>query len=128
MIPIRHFAMACAPALAACLATPALADDGPATRLVSCGEQSCLLVTGHRDDASAGVLINGHPVETKGKRSWQARLPVDTVRDWSAPFARTIEVSYRDEAGAPETPQKARLPIGLLGHVPDLASLVITLN
>jgi hypothetical protein len=127
MIPSRRLALAFAPLLAACLATPALAD-APATRLVSCGAQSCLLVTGHRDDAAAGVLINGHAVEVEGKRSWQVRLPVSTVRDWSVPFARTIEVSYHDAAGETDTSRKARLPIGLLGHVPDLASLVITLH
>ena len=66
--------------VAACLATPALAETKPSTRLVSCGNDSCLLVTGHRDSAQAQVRINGHAVDVQGNRNWQVRLPVSTVR------------------------------------------------
>jgi len=109
-------------------ATPAWASGAPSTRLVSCGDESCLLVTGHRESAAADVRINGHVVEVQGKRKWRAQLPVETVRSWAAPFARRIEVSSYDAATQTQTLQKAELPIGLMGHVPDLASLVITLN
>ena len=115
-------------ALAACLVTPALAGTKPSTRLVSCGGDSCLLVTGHRESAGSEVWINGHRVVVQGKRSWKVRLPVSTVRDWSAPFARKIEVSSYNREAADDEKHFARLPIGLLGHVPNLASLVITLN
>lgn len=109
-------------------AAPSVAAADPAARLVSCGAESCLLVTGHRDSGEAAVLINGHSVDVEGGRSWRVRLPLATVRDWSEPFARKIEVSLQD----PKTPETqanyAVLPIGLLGHAPDLASLVITLH
>lgn len=115
-------------AFMASLATPAMAESKPSTRLVSCGDDSCLLVTGHRHSADAEVRINGHLVVVQGERSWRVRLPVSTVREWSAPFARKIEVSSSSSAMSANTLQSAKLPIGLLGHVPDLASLVITLN
>jgi hypothetical protein len=115
-------------AMATCLTTPALAESKPSTRLVTCGTDSCLLVTGHRQSADAEVRINGHPVVVQGERSWRVRLPVSTVREWSAPFARKIEVSSYNPAMSTPASHAAKLPIGLLGHVPDLASLVITLN
>lgn len=128
MARTRMLGIAIASIVAACLATPALAESKPSTRLVSCGTDSCLLVTGHRDSADAEVRINGHRVDVKGERNWRVRLPVSTVRDWSAPFARKIEVSSYNPAAPDDGSQFAKLPIGLLGHVPDLASLVITLN
>ena len=63
MIPFRKFALAMAPVLGASLASPAMADAAPSTRLVSCGAEDCLLVTGHRDSRTAVVRINGHRVE-----------------------------------------------------------------
>jgi hypothetical protein len=127
MTPIRKLVLAVAPALALSLASPAMAA-APNTRLVSCGAEDCLLVTGYRESRADVVRINGHRVEVEGKRHWRARLPVATVRNWSVPFARRIEVSVQDAAAQTDTLQYARLPIGLLGHAPDLASLVITLH
>lgn len=98
---------------------PANAADTPATRLVNCGAQSCLLVTGHRDDAAAKVSINGHFVAVKGRHQWRARLPVATVRAWSAPYARTVAVAVDGAL------QHARLPVGMLGQPSDLAMLVV---
>lgn len=108
-------------ALGAALASaaPAYAADAPETRLVNCGAQSCLLVTGQRADASEKVSINGHIVETTGARKWRARVPVATVRAWSVPYARTVTVVV-DGAS-----QDARLPVGMLGQPSDLAMLVV---
>ena len=106
-------------ALSAGLATPALAASQPSTRLVSCGAESCLLVSGHRADAADPVRINGHQVTVEGQNRWRVRVPVDAVRAWSAPYARTITVSVSESAA------EADLPIGLLGHVTDLAFLTI---
>jgi hypothetical protein len=128
MMPTRKRLWAVPSLLAACLASPALAADAPNTRLVSCGAESCLLVTGHRESDAAIVQINGHIVDVQGKRNWRVRLPVSTVRDWAAPFARQIEVSSQDPARQTGTLHQAELPIGLLGHTPNLASLVITLH
>lgn len=103
----------------ATLASPAMATSEPTTRLVSCGAESCLLVSGHRADAASPVRINGRQVAVEGQNRWRARVPVDAVRAWSTPYARTITVSVRDST------TEADLPIGLLGHVTDLATLTI---
>lgn len=108
-------------------AGPALAASSPTTRLAACRTGSCLVVTGQRDSAAALVLINGHTVSVDGQRNWQVRLPLDTVRDWSAPMARTIAVETVDPAGTARSAQDANLPIGLLGHV-DLAALVVAVK
>ncbi len=128
MSSLRKIVPAIGALLAIGLASPAAAEHRPSTRLVSCGPESCLLVTGHRDDAAAEVRINGHQVDVRGGRNWRAKLPVATVREWSLPFARRIEVSVHDEKAGETSSRHAVLPIGLLGHVPDLASLVITLR
>ncbi|MFT4025576.1 MAG: hypothetical protein QM676_02050 [Novosphingobium sp.] len=114
--------------LAAGLAAPALAAHEPTTRVVSCRAGSCLQVSGHRHSAAAAVLINGHAVAVEGERKWRAELPVETVRAWSEPFARTIEVATFDPATQRNTAMEADLPIGLLGGVTNLASLVVSMK
>lgn len=101
------------------LSTPALAADAPSTRLVACGPESCLLVSGRRSDAASPVSINGHDVAVQGARRWRVRVPVSTVRAWSAPHAKTISVAVADVS------QEASLPVGMLGPKRDLAMLVV---
>jgi len=121
-LSIRFAALAAAVLLPTALAA-APSDIGAKTRLQRCGKDTCLLVTGRRSDASAPILIAGHDVAVEGKRRWRVALPLDTVRNWSAPFARSISVQI---AGADDTAMKARLPTGLLGHVVDLAFLDVS--
>jgi len=110
-------------AVTAALTSPAIAGASePSTRLVSCGAESCLLVSGRRADAAFPVRINGRQVTVEGRNRWRVRVPVAAVREWSAPYARTITVSV-NEASA-----EADLPIGLLGHVTDLAFLTISVK
>ena len=110
--------------LGAHIASPALGAAEPRTRLVDCEAGSCLLVTGRRAHAASPISINGHAVSVEGARKWRAVLPVTTVREWSAPFARTITVSVADTATRIESSAEADLPIGLLGHA-ELAMLVV---
>jgi hypothetical protein len=116
----RFALFALSPLLA--FAAPALAADAPSTRLVECGSQSCLLVSGRRADNTVPVRINGHDVVTTGARAWRARVPVATVRAWSLPHARTISVAVAD------ADYEARLPVGMLGPKRDLAMLVVTVK
>ena len=122
-IPLRALALA-----VACVSAPALAGSEPSTKVVECGEESCLLVSGYRADPAAIVSINGQTVAVEGRNGWRVRVPVDTVREWSAPHARTIDVSLRDPRTQAETVASVDLPIGLLGHITDLAALEITVR
>lgn len=109
-------------ALAIGIVPPAQAASEPRTRLVSCGAESCLLVSGFRADAAAPVRINGRFVAVEGGRHWRIRLPMASLREWSVPYARTITVAVTDVA------TEAELPIGLLGHVKNLASLTVSVK
>ncbi|HEX7857164.1 MAG TPA: hypothetical protein VF503_26070 [Sphingobium sp.] len=111
--------------VAASLATTAMAAPAPNTRLVSCGPETCLVVTGHRASVTSRVSINDNVVAVEGGRSWRVRLPLATVRAWSAPFARSIAVAVAQPDGLVEASTEAELPIGLLGHRTDLAALVV---
>lgn len=121
--PAKLFRLACFATLA--LTLPAAAVASPKTRLISCGAQSCLLVKGSRPDVRDTVAINGHAVPVKGGHNWRAILPVDTVRLWSAPYARKISVSVIGDRAAPADAAQVSLPIGMLGHSEDLAMLVV---
>jgi hypothetical protein len=110
--------------LGATFASPASAAAEPKTRLVDCEAGSCLLVTGRRTHAASRVIINGHPVSVEGASQWRVSLPVTTLREWCAPYARTITVSVADATTRSEVSAEADLPIGLLGHV-DVAMLVV---
>jgi hypothetical protein len=67
-------------------------------------------------------------VQVDGSRRWRVRLPVETVRQWSALYARTIQVTMLDPKSGSENTTMARLPIGLLGHVTDLAMLEVSVR
>lgn len=110
--------------VAGCLAFLVGAGSMPAmarttTRVVECGAQSCLKLSGKRADAAEAITLNGHEISVQGGRNWQARVPVRTVREWSAPYARSIEVAVAGQ------PRDVALPIGLLGQPLDLAMLVV---
>lgn len=115
----RFQALALATVLMTGIVSPAWAATQPATRLVKCGSESCLLVSGRRSHVAEIVSVNGHEVKVEGGRKWRVRVPMATVRAWSEPFARTIEVAT---AGVAED---ADLPIGLLGRAENLAMVIV---
>lgn len=123
---LRVRSTALAAAAITSLASPALAVRAPSTRLVACEVGSCLLVTGRRAGAASVVSINGRAVPVTGKRRWRLSLPVETVRLWSGPFARTINIATFDPETRNQTAAEVDLPIGLLGQVENLAMLVIS--
>lgn len=98
-------------------------EHGPSTKLERCGTQTCLRISGRRDDPAATVLIEQHAVAVSGAKRWHVSLPLETVRSWSAPAARTILV---ETVGSERTQTKARLPIGVFGRTTELAFLSIS--
>ena len=112
-------------ALAGMSAAPARAADEPSTRLVKCGAQSCLQVSGHRANPASAVRINGRLVHVEGENGWKTRLPLETLREWTAPQARTIKVSLHDTADRASSVEHVDLPIGLLGNSANLGSLEV---
>lgn len=108
------------------LASPANAAPEPSARLVRCGAESCLRIAGHRESPALVVRVNGYVVPVEGERRWEVDLPIDTVRDWSAPYARTIEVSLHGPEAAGDVSASIALPIGLLGGTTNVASLMVS--
>ena len=111
-------------AMAGVSAAPANADEY-SPRLVRCGAQSCLQVSGYRTDPATAVRINGRLVPVEGENGWKARLPLDTLREWTAPQARTIKVSLHDAMDRARDVEHVDLPIGLLGNSRNLGSLEV---
>ena len=95
------------------------------TKLIDCAEGSCLVVTGSRQNVASAVVINGHDVRVEGSRKWRAVLPVETLREWSEPYARTITVSIVHPRTRIEASGQADLPIGLLGGGEKLSMLIV---
>lgn len=106
--------------------TPAAAR--PSTRLVSCGADDCLLVSGRRAARDVPVRLNGRPVAVEGGKRWRVRVPLDTVRQWSTVRARTIRVTVPHPVTREDVSEEADLPIGLLGERIDLAALVVRVH
>jgi len=123
---LRQLALAAATTVLGSLASPASAAEEPRAKLVNCGAESCLRIAGTRESLSSVVAINGHVVPAEGRRSWKIDLPIEMVREWSAPHARTMEVSLHDPATQRATKAEVDLPIGLLGGVTDLAMLLVS--
>ncbi|WP_232468470.1 hypothetical protein [Croceicoccus marinus] len=111
-------------ALAGMSAVPARADEY-STRLVRCGAQSCLMVSGYRADPASAVRINGRLVPVEGENGWTARLPLETLREWTPPRARTIKVSLHDTGEPASSVEHVDLPIGVLGDSSRLGSLEV---
>ena len=112
-------------ALAGPLAVSLGSAAEPSAKMVRCGAESCVRISGQRTNPAAAVRINGRAVHAEGRRRWKVDLPVDTVRDWSRPHARTIEVGLHDPDRQDAILTSIALPVGLLGGTTDLASLVI---
>ncbi|MFK4874273.1 hypothetical protein [Novosphingobium sp. ZW T3_23] len=117
-------------ALAGAVATAAFGQTATAAprekaRLVSCGAADCLLLSGVRADAGQEVQVNGHSVPVEGGRGWKVLLPVETVRAWSRPGARSIAVGITPSKAEEGALHQVVLPIGMLGSITELAYLVI---
>ncbi|MEN7538426.1 hypothetical protein [Aurantiacibacter flavus] len=108
------------------VASPAAANDGPTTRLVTCGEQTCLRIEGRRDSVGTVVAINGQPMAVDGGESWRVTLPMQTVRQIAEHGDRRLEVTLLHPSANRESRNYARLPIGLLGETTDLEAIRVT--
>ena len=108
------------------LPLPAMAKDAPETRLVSCGKDSCLMISGRRYQAGQIVSVNGMEIPSDGSDKWRVVLPIETVRALCEPRARTVEVTITDTISGRAAVREARLPVGLLGDSSLLDSIEVT--
>ncbi|MHA6719429.1 hypothetical protein ACX40Y_08235 [Sphingomonas sp. RS6] len=106
-------------------ASDASADPLPSARLVHRDAGDCLLVRGERQSSASRIAINGRPFDASGRRGWKLCVPVATIRELALPFARTLDVAVLSPSGDLERRETVRLPVGLLGHEVELASLIV---
>lgn len=115
----------CGATLIAALGQPAMAEPHHKARLVSCESGDCLLLSGTRENPDALVRVNGHLVRAEGGRGWKVLLPIESVRAWSLPGARSIAVTTQNPDMRNSVVKQVDLPIGMLGSITELAYLVI---
>ena len=105
---------------------PAQAERQTRARLVPCGENSCLRLSGYRARADMVVRIGEHDLAVEGDRAWQATVPLDLARAW--PIARNyaLRVAFVDPDAGTERVETVMLPPGSLGSRTEIASLIVS--
>jgi hypothetical protein len=109
----------------AVFAAPVEAESAARARLVHCGADTCLRLSGHRPDATTAVSVGGWELAVDGGRDWQATVPLATARTWPIARGYALRVTIADAAGM-ERVQSVPLPPGALGSHVELASLVVS--
>ncbi len=108
------------------LAVPAHAERTARARLVHCGADSCLRVSGHRPDATTAIRIGGRDLAVDGDRAWQATVPLAVARTWPIVRGYALRVVLADTAAGTERSETVVLPPGALGSRIEMASLVVS--
>jgi hypothetical protein len=104
-------------------ATPGPAMAASRARLVHCGDQTCLRVSGHRSDAALMIRIGEQLVAVEGDRAWHATVPLSTARGGANASLDTLTLTMTDRNTGVETVDMVALPPGALGRRVELATL-----
>jgi hypothetical protein len=118
----RLFSLILALAMAA---MPRSAIAAPEARLVHCGSDTCLRISGHRPHAAVIVRIAGHDLAVEGERSWRATVPLATARAWAGVSGDALVLTLADSRAGTESRTVVSAPPGALGKRIELASLVV---
>ncbi len=97
----------------------------PRARLVHCGADTCLRVTGRRAGPAVAVRIAGRTVPVQGGDAWRVTLPLSVARDGVDATGEVLTLTLADRRTGSEEVQSAILPPGALGGRVELASLVV---
>jgi hypothetical protein len=108
------------------LTVPAQAERATRARLVHCGADSCLRLSGHRMGVTTVVRIGGLELEVDGDRHWQATVPLTLARTWPIVRGYALRVVLADTAAGTERSETVVLPPGALGSRIEMASLVVS--
>lgn len=104
-------------------AGPAWAGD---SRLVHCGAETCLQLSGRRADPAVAVRVAGRELAVTGGRAWRATVPLSTARDWPVAAGGTLRLTLADPRSGVETADAVVVPPGALGRRVELASLTVS--
>ena len=106
-------------------AAPAAAEHPASARLVHCGAETCLRLSGQRDEADTRVQVDGRDLPVTGARSWQATVPLAQARAWRLTRGYAVPVTLIDRASGAERTSPVAVPPGALGARVELASLIV---
>ena len=107
------------------MASPACATRAPEARLVHCGEQTCLRLSGHRAQPTVAIRVAGQDLAVEGGRAWRVTVPLATARAWATMSGSSLSLTMADPEGGAETTQAVSLPPGALGRRIELSALVV---
>ena len=107
------------------VALPGIAAAEPRARLVHCGSDTCLRLTGTRVHPAVQVRIAGRDIPVEGARSWQVTMPLAATRGLVDASGQTLTITLADPRTGTQQTQAAMLPPGALGRPVELASLTI---
>jgi hypothetical protein len=106
-------------------ATPASVTAAPRARLVHCGDETCLRLSGHRSHSAVIVRIAGHDLAVEGDHAWRTTVPLGTARNWADRSGDTMMLTLADTQAGTERVDLVALPPGALGKRVELATLVV---
>ncbi|WP_076073010.1 hypothetical protein [Sphingomonas montana] len=108
------------------VAAPAQGARAMRARLVQCGPESCLRLSGYRPSATAVVRIGARALAVDGGRKWQATVPLTVARTWPIARGYALRVVVADPDTLTERSERVLLPPGALGSRNEIASLVVS--
>lgn len=106
------------------------ATSGPAmassrTRLVHCGDQTCLRISGHRSSSTVAIRIAGQPLAVEGGRTWRATVPLSMARSAANASRDRLTLTMINPETQAQTVAFVALPPGALGRRVELATLTV---
>jgi hypothetical protein len=110
----------------ATVAAPGQAQAAPDARLVHCGQDTCLRISGRRANAEVAIRIGGHELAAQGERNWRITVPLAIARGWMMPSGDALELTLVDPRNNTTSLQKSVLPPGALGRRVELVTLVVS--
>lgn len=109
----------------AMMAAPALSASVAQSRLVHCGRDTCLRISGRRSNPAVSIRIDGDALAVDGNRDWRVTVPLSTARIWARSSGSVLTLTSTDARGGTESRENVMLPPGAFGQRVELASLVV---
>jgi hypothetical protein len=105
---------------------PGAALAATQAKLVHCGQETCLRLSGHRAHTQVAVRVAGHTLAVEGDRAWHATVPLATARDWASASGSVMMLTLTDGQAGGERQEAVTLPPGALGRRVELATLMVS--
>ncbi len=122
---VRPVAKSIALLAALTIALPAHAEHAPQGRLVHCGQDTCLRLSGRRQRPEVVIEVGGQDLAVTGRRDWVVTIPLWRARQWVQSFGDPLTLTDFDPQSNAVRTTKVLLPPGALGRHVELASLVV---